>query len=192
MEACARCAGLEDVLSLLREKKNDEELTPQMMERLQQYWDLSKDPDYQQVDFNEANGGIIASHIGHHFDKVGGKYEKEVMTAGYNSGHVVIMGDERSKSSKHTEGTWDGKLFEVSGRETASENNILKGLKHCANKRDTQIAILDFPNGGFNLDTIKSALIRFNGLSKLNDGQYLKFEKIICVQNEEIVYEINL
>ena len=80
----------------------------------------------------------------------------------------------------------------MAGRETATENNILKGLKHCASKRTTQIAVLDFPNGKFSQEIIKEALKRFNGLEKLKDGQYLKFEKIICVQNETIVFEIDL
>lgn len=159
-----------------------------------EYERLKKDPDYMDVRFNKKNGGLKASHIGHNFDKIGGVYEKHVQNAGFISGHKVIFGNEKNGGSKErfTEGTWDNKQFEVAGRETATENNILKGLKHCASKRTTQIAVLDFPNGKFSQEIIKEALKRFNGLEKLKDGQYLKFEKIICVQNETIVFEIDL
>lgn len=76
----------------------------------------------------------------------------------------------------------------MAGRETATENNILWGLKHCAEKRTTKIAVLDFPNGGFDEQTIERAIKRYEGLKRLNDGQYLKFSEIICVQDEKIVY----
>ena len=79
--------------------------------------------------------------------------------------------------------------MEVAGRETATENNVLKGLKHCASKRATQIAILDYPKGGFDEIILSNAIKRYRGLEKLNDGQFVQFEKIICVQNNEIVYE---
>ncbi len=83
-------------------------------------------------------------------------------------------------------------IFEVAGRETATENNILKGLKHCALKETTQVAILDYPNGGFDQKILMKAISRYKGLEKLHDSQYLKFQKIICVQNETIMFEINL
>ena len=92
---CSNCAGIENVISKLREKKNEEELSPQMMEHLQQYWELSKDPDYQHVDFNEANGGIMASHISHHFDKVAGRLSGTVNNILSGLSHCVDIGCSR-------------------------------------------------------------------------------------------------
>lgn len=191
-EDCARCTGIEDVLSMLREKRKEEVLSPQMMERLQQYWDLSKDPDYLKVEFNEENGGIRADHVGHNFDKVGGRYEKEVQTAGYNSGHIVILGKEGGNiiGERFVEGTWDGLKFEVAGRLSGTVNNILSGLSHCASKRVTEVAVIDFPNGNFNMDIFTEALRRYKLLEKNNPQQFLRFERVVCVQNQKIVLDI--
>ena len=157
----------------------------------EQYKKLKKDKNYYDVEFDETTGGLKATHIDHNFDKKGGEYEKNVQNAGYKAGHTVILGAEYGNviGKRYAEGTWDGKSFEVAGRETATINNILRGLKHCAAKRTTEIAVLDFPNGGFNLDKLNEAIKRYRGLEKLNDGQYLKFKQVICVQNNRIVYD---
>ena len=142
------------------------------------------------VDFN-WNGGMKATHKYHNIDKIGGVYERHVQNAGFKTGNAVILECERGKmdNERYVEGTWNGLKFEIAGRETATINNILKGLKHCAAKRETEIAVLDFPNEGFTEENFKQAVLRYRGLEKLNDGQFLKFKKIICVQNENIVYE---
>ena len=156
------------------------------------YQSLLADTNYQNIRFNPQNGGLMATHIGHNFTKSGGAYEKCVQKVGFEAGHVVILDDERGFDSKHTEGTWDGALFEISGRETATTSNILKGLKHCASKRTTEIALLYFPNSGFNVATLSKAVNRYKGLEKLQDGQFLKFKRIVCIQEEEIKIEIEL
>lgn len=155
------------------------------------YRQYRDDTNYEDVKMNWDNGGMMATHNGHNFAKIGGLYEKQVQNAGYNNGDHVILEDERGFDVKHTEGLWNGQLFEVAGRETATVNNILRGLKHCADKKNTEIAILDFPNGGFDKDLMQVAIRRYKGLEKLKDGQFLKFKKIICVQEERIVYEID-
>ena len=155
-----------------------------------EYLKCLKDSDYHDVDFN-WNGGMKATHKYHNIDKIGGVYERHVQNAGFKTGNAVILECERGKmdNERYVEGTWNGLKFEIAGRETATINNILKGLKHCAAKRETEIAVLDFPNEGFTEENFKQAVLRYRGLEKLNDGQFLKFKKIICVQNENIVYE---
>lgn len=148
---------------------------------------LSKDKRYKDVEFDETTGGVKATHIGHNLDKVGGKYELDVQYSGYKTGHVVILENEKGEG-RHTEGLWDGALFEVAGCETGSANNILRGLKHCASKRETEFAVIVLPNTDFDKVVFETAIKRFKGLEKLNDGQYLKFKKIICVHNQEVVY----
>ena len=117
-----------------------------------------------------------------------------MQSAGYRTGHVVIFGPENSSifKKRHTEGTWDGLQFEVAGRETATPNNIKRWLEHCADKKTTQVAVFDFPNGGFSLDKFNTALRRYMGLEQLNDGQFLRFKKIICVQMWQIVHQIDM
>lgn len=161
----------------------------QKLERL--YNQIRLDKNYYNVEFDKKKCCLRATHIGHNFDKTGGEYEKHVQNAGYKSGHSVILGDERGLDSRHTEGLWDGMPFEVAGRETATENNVVKGLKHGAEKRITKIAVLDYPKGGFNRDILNNAIKRYKGLEKLKDSQFVKFDKVICVQSEEIVAEID-
>ena len=168
------------------------EIGQQYAEHRKQYQQLKDDPKYTDVHFDNIGGGLKASHLGHNFDKKGGQYEKHVQNAGYKAGYAVVLENEKGGAfgERFTEGTWDGKEFEVAGRETATANNILRGLKHCAAKKKTKIAVLDFPNANFDKSTFDTALARYNGLEKLNDGQFVRFDRIICVQNEEIVLDI--
>ena len=164
------------------------------IKHIAEYEHYSHDPNFEDVFYDEKTGGITAKHILHNFDKVGGEYEKNVRDAGVAAGHSVIFGIERGdvKNLRSTEGLWDGLQFEVAGRETGTINNIKRGLEHCADKKTTEIAILDFPKGNFNIDNLNKAIARYKGLKKLGDGQFVKFKKIICTQNKQIVYEADL
>lgn len=160
-------------------------------EREDLYETLLEDAEYEDVRFDSKSLGLMATHIGHNFDKRGGVYEKAVQKVGFRSGHAVILEKEYGDviGERFTEGTWDGLEFEVAGRETATENNVLRGLKHCALKKKTQVAVLHFPKGGFDEEVLDKVLRRYKGLEKLRDGQYLKFERIVCVEHGNIVYD---
>lgn len=155
-----------------------------------EYLKYLKDADYHDVDFN-WNGGMKATHKDHNFDPKKGHYEKDVCDVGFNNGHSVIFTSEFSNIiyKKFTEGLWDNKKFEIAGCETATTNNVLRGLKHCASKRETDIAVIYYPKGGFDQEVFNKAVERYKGLEPKQDGQYLKFDKIICVENNEIVFE---
>lgn len=183
-QACAACARL-------LEKYGDKEEQKRIERNCEEYERLKNDENYKDVAFNPINGGVKASHIKHHFDEVGGEYEEHIMSAAFKNGDVIIFGSEESTTDgdRYTEGTWNKKLFEVAGRETATCNNVFKGLKHCAEKRITQYAVLDFPKGGFDENVVKRAISRYKGLEKLNDSQFVPFERVICVQNEIVVYD---
>ena len=140
-ELCRACAQIHKSYKIKRRKYD-------LNKRL--YYKYLKDPNYEDVYFDEKTGGVTA---------------------------------------KSTEGRWNGLLFEVAGRETGTINNIKRGLEHCADKRQTEVAILDFPLGNFNLENLQKAIARYKGLEKLADGQFVKFKKIICTQNKRIVYE---
>jgi len=139
-----------------------------------------------------VSGGVKATHKGHNFDKDKGSYEKDILDAGFKAGHSVILENEQGGTinQRFTEGTWDGRKAEVAGCETATSNNILHGLSHCASKRETKVAILDFPLGGFDQNVWERTLNRYRGLKKQNTGQYVEFERIVCVQNKQIIIDI--
>ena len=171
-----------------------EQQAAERTEHYTEYERLKGDPNYTDVEYDPVTDGVRASHVEHNFNAVGGKYELEAQLAGFRAGHIVIFGPENNSEyhKRHTEGTWNGLQFEVAGRETATTNNIKRGLEHCADKKSTQIAVLDFPNGGFTLEKFDIALRRYMGLEKLNDGQFLRFKKIICVQKGQIVHMVDL
>jgi len=156
----------------------------------EQYMTLKDNPEYKDVAFDWTSGGVKGAHIEHNFDKKGGEYEKSVQNAGFKAGHSVILEKEIHTvfKKRNTEGFWDEKPFEVAGKETATANNIRDGLKHCAKKPRCKIAILYFPKGNFDEKTFIDGLNKFNGL-KNDPNQWTRFEKIICIQNNTIIYE---
>ena len=159
--------------------------------RKRKYYELCENPDYSDVELN-SDYGLKATHAEHNFDKRGGLFELEVQEAGYRAGNEVIFEKEKDGKlgQRFTEGTWNGKNFEVAGCETATSNNILHGLSHCASKRTTQVCVIDFPNGGFDKKTLERSLRRYKGLRKNNNEQYIEFERIICVQDGKIILDM--
>ena len=155
------------------------------------YERLKNDHDYYDVQYNKKTGGVKAIHKEHNFDKKGGKYEKDVLKAGYNSGAAVVLQSEKSAiiGKRFTEGLWNGKQFEVAGKKQARPQDFFSGLKHCASKRETQVAVINIAKNSFDETSLKSAISRYRGLEKLKDGQFVKFDEIIIVQDGKIVYE---
>lgn len=162
-------------------------------ERIKQYNRLKRSKYYKDVVFNSSNLGLRATHIDHSFDHLRGKYEVQVQNAGFKAGHAVIFEAEKGKGFgvKSTEGYWDGQPFEIASKESVTSNSLLKGLKHCAIKPNTKIAVLNYPNGGFDVDVLNDAIKRYRGLEGQKGNQYRKFNKIICIQDEEIIFEID-
>ncbi len=163
-------------------------------ENKQRYRELEGNPDYRYVQFDESTGGLKAEHSMHNQSGEGYKFELMAVEAGFNAGHCVILGPEPNNQYKQrsTEGGWDGHPFEVSGKLSFSKGSVRNGLKHCASKRVTEYAVLCFPNGGFDTGIFNEGLKMFNGLKEKEDGQWMQFKKIICVQDQKIVYELDL
>lgn len=148
---------------------------------------LIKDDKYKDVAFDEKNGGLKATHIGHNLDKYKGWYETTIQEVGYKHGHSVVLEKEPQNvyKGKNCEGLWDDLKFEVAGAESGTSNNIRNALKHCASKPESKIAVLFFPNGNFSAANFQAGLAKFNGLK--GTSQYKKFHLIYCIQGEEIV-----
>ena len=151
------------------------------------YGKLIKDEKYKDVTFDEKNGGLKATHIGHNLDKDKGWYETTIQDVGYKHGHSVILEEEPQNvyKGKSCEGLWDNLKFEVAGAESGTPNNIRNALKHCASKPESRIAVLFFPNGNFSAENFQTGLAKFNGLK--GTSQYKKFDLIYCIQGDEII-----
>ena len=156
-----------------------------------EYERLLKDECYTDVRFNPKNGALAAIHREHNFDPKRGRYETHVQDVGYNYGNAVILDCEPGNmyKIKHTDGTWNWKQFEIAGKETATPKNIKKGLNHCASKPNVQIAILYFPNNNFSIKCFERGLAMYNGVGKSGGSGFCKFEQIICIEGDKIVYQ---
>lgn len=164
---------------------NPENLPKNIQKRIAHISDMLRvkgNGDYTNVGFNIYTGAVRATHIGHNFDKKGGKYEVDVQNFGYKSGNSVILEDEpQDKFNKRSfEGTWNGKPFEVAGTSKIAAKNVRDGLKHCASKPNTRVAVLYFENEIPN-SVIAQGINMYNGLRKLKDGQWKLFDEIIFV-----------
>ena len=157
-------------------------------ERRKEYKRLLNDPNYKDVEFNQHNGGVKATHKDHTFDDDKGWYESKVQTAGFLGGHSVILEAEYHHIYKHRncEGLWDGLLFEIAGAETGKPNNIRNALKHCAKKPNSKVAVIFFPNDNFSAELFESGFSKYFGLK--GTSQYHDFDLIYCIHDERIIY----
>ncbi|QAR31133.1 phage head morphogenesis protein [Ornithobacterium rhinotracheale] len=154
------------------------------------YLKYKRNKDYTNVLFDKKTGGMQATHKLHNFDDVGGTYEKYVQKIGYKYGNSVILDIEihNIHKLKNTDGYWNGLKMEIAGTETGTANNIRNGLKHCASKKTTEVAVLYFPNNNFSKTIFEEGLAKYNGLWK-DPKQFKKFKKIICISDGKIVYQ---
>ena len=152
-----------------------------------EYNRLLNNPSYHDVQYHDPSGGVKATHCEHNFDSDKGWYEEKVQTAGFLSGHSVILEAEYHNIYKHRncEGLWDGLPFEIAGAENGTASNIRNALKHCAKKPDSKVAVIFFPNANYSTEEFCSGLAKFNGLK--GTSQYKLFDFIYCVQGENIV-----
>ena len=191
VEGFFREHGINIATMVSKAKRAEKEMKEIIQARRATYLKLKADKQYRDVHFDENTGALKATHIEHNFDPKKGDYERIVQDVGFNNGHSVIFESEfhGKPGQRFTEGTWDGLLFEISGKETATAENIKKGLLHCASKRKTEVAIIMLPEGGYTLEKMQRALKMFKGLEKQHDGQYLRFKRVICIQENKIVYD---
>jgi hypothetical protein len=177
-------------LRTIPESNMDKALVDKIETNRKEYERLLKDGNYTNVRFNPKTGGVMATHIDHTFDDKNGIYEKNVQEVGFNDGNAVIFGSEKGKpiGQRYTEGLWNGKPFEIAGTETGTSNNIKKGLNHCAKKPDVKISVLYFPNDNFDIATFENAFARYEGIGKSGGKGYVKFDKILCISNNKILY----
>ncbi len=166
-------------------KETTREEVRRILDNAQEYQRLKDDKDYTGVDFGWGNGGLKATHKDHNFDKAKGIYEKTTRDVGFKNGHSIILESERGKGigENHTEGLWDNLPFELASCEsTKNNNNIVKGLKHCASKSDTSTAVLYFPkDNDIVKEDVERAINRYYGLRNTLGNGFKDFESIFVV-----------
>ena len=169
----------------LRSHESREEET-RIAQNRADYERYKNDPNYKDVEFNEDNGGLRATHIEHTFDKKKGWYEKEAQRIGFDEGHSVIFGKEDHTRYKvrNNEGYWDDMIMETAGAETCTSENIRNALKHCAKKPNVEVAVIFLPNK-FDGSELRRGLGRYNGLR--NTRQWKEFKEIIFIYNDKIL-----
>ena len=64
-------------------------------------------------------------------------------------------------------------------------DRVRNALKHCAQKPDSKVAVIYFPEDNFNAEEFNRGLARFNGLK--GTSQYRLFHLIYCVHGERII-----
>lgn len=188
---CGRCPFVDLIIS---ESKDDVSLPKRIEQNRREYLRLKDNPDYARegypVEFNPETGGLKAIHVKHNLDSPGADSEIQAMNVGYERGDKVIleMEDHSQYKKRHTEGSWNDQPHEVSERGTGTSNNVRDGLKHCASKPGCKVAVLVFKDGCFSNENFCDGLRKYSGLK--GTSQWADFDRIICIQNEEVVKEI--
>ncbi len=155
----------------------------------QDYHQYVKDPDYSGVEYDQRTGAIKATHKDHNFDKKKGWYEKIVRDVGFANGYSVVLESEKGKSigENYTEGLWNGRRFELASCENPeNNNNLVKGMKHCASKDGTEVAVLFLPNSDFKRADIERAIGRYDGLGSTLGEKYKSFKGIYVVSGYKV------
>ncbi len=148
-----------------------------------EYERLKADPNYKDVEFNPANGGLKATHVEHNFDGRTGWYERSVQEVGFNFGNSIILEEEihSIQNKKNVEGTFNSLPFEIAGAETGIPNNIRNALKHCASKPNCKVAVVFYPDETkVDMKSIREGLKKYYGLRN-DPKQFNDFQAIYII-----------
>jgi hypothetical protein len=143
------------------------------------YERLKNDTNYEDVIFDDMNGGLLAIHIDHKFDPTIGKFgvprgEYEHVTADlfFENGHNIVLASEKKPEGVRTpEGFLDGKIFDIKGVEGNGKRNIIDKLSE-ASRQGVEIVVLYYPNADmFDEQKIINA---YNGYLKLSKSKRIQ------------------
>ena len=158
-------------------------------ENFEEFLRLVEDPDYSDVVFDAASGGLGAIHKEHRFDKqVGplgcprGDYEKAVLRIMTANGYRLILTSEfpSQEHSKCFDGLLNGAPAEIKAVESTGRWAIRTKL-HDSAQKGTPLSILYFPDTlVFSQDRVVNGWKQF-----LQDGGCIGLhhivEQVICV-----------
>ena len=109
--------------------------------------------------------------------------KKEVQDLFFKKGDEIILTSENPQiPGKKTDGTLNGKTFDISSILGSGKNTIKRALNHSKDKL-ADIAILHFPDAeAFEYERLETSIRMFNGQT-----QY-RFQKIIYIVEGKIHY----
>ncbi len=162
--------------------------TNKIQERLKDFQQLSKNPNYTDVKFNKETGGLKASHRLHSFDPNKGHYEKEARDILFNNGHKIILekelpdkGEKVIDGIKHIDGYLNNSPCDISTILGNGKNTIKKALQHSEIK-EAKTAILYFPNeNSYSKERMSKGLEMFKAYSNHI------FENIVIIADNEVI-----
>ena len=168
--------------------KTSADNTNKIQERLKDFQQLSKNPNYTDVKFNKETGGLKASHRLHSFDPNKGHYEKEARDILFNNGHKIILekelpdkGEKVIDGIKHIDGYLNNSPCDISTILGNGKNTIKKALQHSEIK-EAKTAILYFPN-----ENSYSKERMFKGLEMFKAYSNHIFENIVIIADNEVI-----
>lgn len=151
--------------------------------RRKDFLKLAKDPNYQDVLFDERNGGLKAIHKDHNMNPKALKYEREVQNILFKRGDKVILEDESDKKikGKKVDGFLNEHSFDISTILGEGKNTVVRALLHSKSKK-AEIALLYFPNKtNYTAEILERSIKRFNGQTDY------RFEKILIIIENKII-----
>lgn len=188
-EQCRACKAIQKFMEDDAKRREDNH---------KEYERLKKDPNYQDVKYDDATGGMKATHNDHSFDKdVGifgierGKYEKIVRDTLFDHGRSIILNKEDgSLGTKQPDGFLDGVLMDIKG----VEGNPMWAINRACTQR-AEICILYFHNESmFSESDVRKKFIE-DLPEWRNKQEYIKHKEmsvktVVCVVNKRNGFEI--
>lgn len=186
---CHKCQNVNRVI--------DSHVETRRARNRKEYERLKNDPDYIDVSYDKASGGVKAIHKEHNFDTAIGRfgiprgdYERNAVEALFRSGHSVVLRSEAGEPGvKQPDGFIDGRLMDIKG----VEGNALYAINR-ANIQEVDTVVLYFHDETrFDYDSIKQKWEYFprwlNENSRITD-KTVNLKEVICVVNCENDYKL--
>lgn len=154
--------------SLIKKRRADYEL-------------LKADKNYFDVQFNNENGGVKATHKLHNLSKQAAKYEKKASDILFKTGNKIILEDETTGNDKKVDGSFNDLPADINSILGTGKNTVVRALLH-SKRKNAKAAILYFPDkSNYSTARFKTAVKRFNGQTDY------RFKKIVVIVEKEIL-----
>ena len=159
---------------------------------------LKKDSDYTEVEYDEASGGMKATHVGHRFEsQIGcfgierGEYEKYARDALFRKGYSVILQKEDTNSGTvQPDGFLNGVLMDIKGVEG---NPMWSINRACTQKVETCILYFHDHASFSEVDVRNKFLVDLpdwrNKQDYIHDKE-MSVKTVVCVVNRGDYYDV--
>jgi SPP1 gp7 family putative phage head morphogenesis protein len=156
-------------------------------ERRQEYLKLKSDNQYEDIVFNEENGGLKATHVLHSFNNKTGHFEKEARDLLFKESNKVILqkeitpaGETAKDGVKIPDGYLNDMSFEIASISNKGKNAVKRALKHCADKK-AEVAVIYFSQGElYSKERWEIGVKQYYGIYQF------RFKEIIMLENNNI------